>query len=157
LGQNGGVPIDLFEEAVGVFAALEEAAVDYAVCGALALAVHGVVRATTDIDILVPPDALGAALEAARSRGFDVEALPMRFADGIEVRRVSKISGDETLTLDFLLVNDAFLEVFATRERRAAGGTRMWCVSRDGLIRMKAWANRPRDLDDVARLRETDR
>ena len=43
------------------------------------------------------------------------------------------------------------------RERRTVGAVGIWCVSREGLIGMKAWANRPRDLDDIARLRDNDR
>jgi len=30
-------------------------------------------------------------------------------------------------------------------------------VSREGLIRMKAWAGRPQDIADIARLRDLDR
>ncbi len=149
--------LDLFAEATGVFAALESAGVDYAICGALALAVHGVSRATTDIDLLVPPASLDPAATTARSRGFDVEALPMRFADGLEIRRLTKVDGGDSLTLDLLVVNEALGDVFASRERRAVGDIPVWCVSREGLVRMKAWANRPRDLDDIERLRETDR
>ncbi len=149
--------LDLFREAIEPLAALETESVDYAICGALALAVHGVPRATTDIDLLVSPEAIEAALSVARKRGFDVEALPMRFSDGIELRRVTKIQGAETLTLDLLLVNDMLKDVFLSRERLVADTQAVWCVSRDGLIRMKAWANRPRDLDDIARLKEVDR
>ena len=42
--------IDLFEETMGLLAELERHGVPYAVAGALALAIHGVPRATTDID-----------------------------------------------------------------------------------------------------------
>ena len=58
--------IDLFEETMGLLAELERHGVPYAVAGALALAIHGVPRATTDIDLLVRRDDVEATLEVAR-------------------------------------------------------------------------------------------
>ena len=48
--------IDLFAEIRDLLTALERGGAKYAVAGAVALAVHGVPRATTDIDLLVPAD-----------------------------------------------------------------------------------------------------
>jgi hypothetical protein len=42
---------DLYEEFKAIVSALEEHRIDYAVCGGLALAVHGLPRATVDIDL----------------------------------------------------------------------------------------------------------
>jgi hypothetical protein len=41
--------VDLFAEVVALAAALDVAAVDYAICGGVALAIHGAPRATKDI------------------------------------------------------------------------------------------------------------
>ena len=90
--------IDLFDETMGLLAELERHGVPYAVAGALALAIHGV-------------------LEVARARGFRVQALPMRFSDGLEVRRSSKVDATVMLTLDLLLVNENLEPVWASRER----------------------------------------
>jgi len=129
----------------------------YAIAGAVALAIHGVPRATTDIDLLVRPADVPAVFEAARARGFDIEALSMRFSDGMEVRRVTKIEGDHTLTLDLLLVNDTLEPVWSDRLRIDAGFATVWTVSREGLIRMKAATGRDQDRADIQRLRELDR
>jgi hypothetical protein len=149
--------IDLFDETMGLLAELERHGVPYAVAGALALAIHGVPRATTDIDLLVRRDDVEATLEVARARGFRVQALPMRFSDGLEVRRSSKVDATVTLTLDLLLVNENLEPVWASRERVATERGDVWVVSRQGLIEMKAWAGREQDLADIRRLRELDR
>jgi hypothetical protein len=149
--------IDLFDETMGLLAELERHGVPYAVAGALALAIHGVPRATTDIDLLVRRDDVEATLEVARARGFRVQALPMRFGDGLEVRRSSKVDATVMLTLDLLLVNENLEPVWASRERVATERGDVWVVSRQGLIEMKAWAGREQDLADIRRLRELDR
>ncbi len=56
---------------------LEVESIDYATCGGLAMAVHGFVRATKDIDILIQEKDLSAALEVARTLGYEVEGLPL--------------------------------------------------------------------------------
>lgn len=46
-----------FEQALEVLAALRRRGVDYAVVGGIALALHGIVRATEDLDLFVRPTA----------------------------------------------------------------------------------------------------
>ena len=149
--------LDLFEETVGLLGDLERRTIPYAVAGALALAIHGVPRATTDIDLLVRPEDVDALLSVARARGFGIEALPMRFSDGMEVRRVTKAEGADLLTLDLLLVNRNLEPVWASRERVPTQRGDFSVVSRHGLIQMKAWAGRAQDLADIQRLQELDR
>jgi hypothetical protein len=127
------------------------------VAGALALAIHGAPRATTDIDPLVRREDVEATLRVASARGFMTQALPMRFSDGLEVRRSSKVEAAEMLTLDLLLVNRNLEPVWASRERVPTERGEIWVVSRQGLIDMKAWAAREQDLADIRRLRELDR
>ena len=45
--------IDLFEETRRLLLALEQRGIEYALVGAVALAIYGVPRATTDIDLLI--------------------------------------------------------------------------------------------------------
>jgi hypothetical protein len=151
------MPLDLFEQTMQLLALLEQRRVPYALAGGLALAVHGVPRATSDIDLLVPPQQVDAALAVARESGFSVEAMPMRFSDGMELRRITRIEGDESLTLDLLLVNENLLPVFEGRRRYATGAGEISVVSREGLIAMKASAGREQDMADIRRLQELDR
>lgn len=152
--------MNLYEELGRVTSALEDAGVDYALVGALALALHGAPRATADIDILVRPEAVDAVIELAKSQGFGLEALRMRFSDGMELRRVTKIADEEpydTLTLDVLLVNSNLEEVWASRCRLESGMGGLWTISREALIQMKTLAGRESDLADIRRLAELDR
>ncbi len=91
---------------------LEENLIPYALCGGLAMAVHGVHRATVGIDILIPADSLDSAQSTARQLGYIGEAAPMN------IRRASKIDPDsrDMLMLDFLLVTDPLLRIWETRE-----------------------------------------
>lgn len=152
--------LSLFDELRVLVSALEELEIGYALVGALALAMHGAPRATTDIDVLIRPEDVGRVVEQAKAQGFRFEALPIRFSDGLEVRRLTKIETEEpyeTLTIDLLLVNENLESVWESRQRLAADFGAMWVISRDALIRMKTWAGRDRDLADIRRLEELDR
>ena len=152
--------LSLFDELRVLVSALEEREIGYALVGALALAMHGAPRATTDIDVLVRPEDVDRVVEQTKAQGFRFEALPIRFSDGMEVRRVTKIEAEdpfETLTIDLLLVNENLESVWESRRRLEADFGAMWVISRDALIRMKTWAGRDRDLADIRRLEELDR
>jgi len=152
------VPLNLWDETKTLLQELEKAGIDYAVAGALALAVHGAPRATTDIDLLVPPEFVDAALGKARDHGFSTEALPMRFTDGMELRRTTKIDDDgDVLTLDLLIVNANLQPVWDSRLEIETDFGKVWVVSREGLIKMKALAGREQDLGDIRRLEDLDR
>ncbi len=149
--------LDLFAELMGLVGALDEARVDYALVGALALAVHGVPRATSDIDLLVEPADVDAALAVARSRGFLVESDPLVFPDGMVLRRSNRFAGEDHLTLDLIMVNETLRPAWESRFRIASADGPIVVISRAALVRMKAAAGRPRDLADIASLEEHDR
>src|SRR5260370_1028591 len=92
---NFGVALDLIAELEAVVDAYEREGVAYAICGGLALALHGHERATMDINLLVPGDQLGAAERVARTLGFDIPARKMTFGLKTgrprEVLRLSKL------------------------------------------------------------------
>lgn len=137
--------------------ALDDAGIDYALVGGLAVAVWGAPRATKDIDVLVLPSALASALATLEARGFDLPAAPMTFSDGMTVQRVSRIEGRELLTVDLLVVNETLTEIWSSRRRLETDGGPIWVISRDALIQMKAGAGRPQDIADIERLRDLDR
>lgn len=149
--------LDLFEELKQVVRALDDAGVDYAVVGALAVAIHGAPRATGDIDLLIERQSLPQAMEAARTSGFTIAAIPMTFRDGGELQRVTKLAGREMLMLDYLLVTESLVPVWESRTRLPTEFGPLSVISRDALIAMKVAAGRPRDLGDVASLEELDR
>ncbi len=149
--------LSLTDEFEALIAALEAAGADYAVVGALAVAIHGAPRATTDIDLLVPADAVDAVRAVSHARGFTAEALPMRFRDGVELRRLTKLAGPEHLTLDLLLVDENLAPVWASRHAVETEAGSVCVIGRDALIQMKLLAGRPQDVYDVQRLQELDR
>lgn len=149
--------LDLYEETLDLLGDFAAAGVPYALVGGIALAIHGVPRATVDIDVLVQPERVTQALEVAARRGFTVAAMPMRFSDGMELRRVTRIEADEAMTLDLILVDAQLAGVWESRIQASTDRGSVSVVSRAGLIQMKAAAGRPQDLADIRRLQELDR
>ena len=148
----------LIEELAALVRELEAGQVEYALVGGLAVAVWGVARATKDIDLLVRREDVERATAVGKKCGFTLEAFPMEFEDGTEMRRLNKIEGDGTLlTIDFLIVGAAQQPVWDDRQRVPFQTGSISVASRDGLIKMKLAAGRQQDLVDVQKLRETDR
>ena len=147
----------VLEELMGVTAALEADAVEYALVGGLAVAVWGAPRATKDIDLLVLPDALDAAMAAVARCGFTLCAAPLRFRDGMDLQRVSKVEAGAHMTVDFILVNESLQPIWASRQRVHTDDGPLCVVSRDALVAMKAQAARPQDIADIERLKDGDR
>jgi len=149
----------LLDEFKAITAALNDAAIDYAVCGGWAMAIHGLMRATIDIDLMILAEDIENAFFVARANGYDVEGLPLSFDQGaFELRRISKIDKEsrELITLDFILATDAYRDVWETREVVETEFGNMKVVSRDGLIKMKLLAGRDRDLLDIKELEENE-
>ena len=138
-------------------AAFDDAGVAYALVGGLAVAVWGAPRATQDIDLLIRPESVDAAVAAVEPLGYRFRALPMTFRDGMSLQRVSKIDDGALLTLDLLLVNDNLEPVWDSRRRFEVAGSPVWVVSREALIQMKVAAGRPQDALDIENLQEADR
>ncbi len=149
--------LELFDELRTLLGELADRKVDYALCGGLAMAVYGTPRATVDIDLLVPHEALEQAMGAARQRGYTIEAAPMIFADGaIRIRRLTKIDPEskDVLTLDLLVLTPRIADVWASRRQVEWEGGTLWVVSREGLVALKRLRSSGQDLDDIQRLTE---
>lgn len=133
--------------------------IDYAICGGWAMAIHGLPRATIDIDLLILTEDLEKVRQIAQNLGYDVEGLPLHFHDGaIEIRRISKIDKESKrlFTIDFLLVTEALTEVWINRELIEWEDGRTWTVSREGLIQLKTISGREQDLLDIKNLSEVE-
>lgn len=154
--------VDLIAELEAMLEAFERGGIDYALCGGLAVAVHGHPRATMDIDLLVRAEQLTSAIQVAREAGFDVPARKMRFGlragQPREMQRVSKLDPEtnELLSLDLIVVGPSLEEVWNGRVVVAWRTRSISIVSRAGLVAMKRLAGRPQDLADIAILEGTD-
>lgn len=145
--------IDVYEELVALLQALDEAQIEYALCGALALAVHGAPRATKDIDVIARKEDADRLREVAHRVGFVLEALPMVFSgSGIEVQRFTKLIEGRPLMLDVLWCNEKLEAIWEDRQRVPWREGTLCVVSVDGLITLKLTAGRPQDLVDIERL-----
>jgi hypothetical protein len=146
--------LDLEAELDAVIAALTREGVEYAVCGGLAMAIHGKPRATIDIDLLIKPEDEERVYAAVERLGFRFKAKPMHFAGGtMEIRRVTKIDSDgEALMLDLLLVTPAYSHVWQSRQTVAWRKHLVSVVSREGLIALKSSRSSAQDLADIERL-----
>lgn len=148
--------MDLYEELVGLIDSLKKEGLEYALCGGIAVAFYGYSRFTKDIDILIRPEDLDQILKTIKDRGYSIEGGLMPFDWGKpsqrEIYRISKVEGQELLTLDLLLVNKNLQDVWEQREVFEWKNRRVQVVSPEGLIKMKRMAGRDQDLLDLKKL-----
>ncbi len=112
--------MDLYAELEQLIQAFDAVGVPYALCGGLALAVHGFARSTQDIDVLMLSEDLGRAEQIAKDCGYKLGALPMTFGDtNLKIVRRSKIVEGRPLSLDFLVVNESLQPIWKDRQVRA--------------------------------------
>ena len=148
--------MDLFDEFQKVIVVLQREGIEFAVCGGIALALHGHPRFTSDVDLLVQPqdvERIVALLQADLSFKFDAGQMP--FGQGSQqhmIRRITKIVGQDPLILVLLIVAPVLEDVWDSRETFAWRELRLPVVSAIGLAKMKRLAGRPQDLVDLASL-----
>jgi hypothetical protein len=147
---------DILDELRKLVVVLDEHEVDYALCGGMAMAVHGRMRMTIDIDLVIRSSALDEVFAIAESLGYNIRGKDMSFAGGaVEIRRVSKIDpkDGELLPLNLLLVTPAILDAWETRRRADWEGGKLSVVSASGLIALKQLRGSDQDLVDIKALR----
>ncbi len=143
----------------GLLGALSACGVDFVVIGALAVGVHAEVRATGDVDVMVPTgdDANRCALRDALAQ---LGAVLLSSAQG----GVDPTADEEYPTvmfrtrygkLDILYRpdgSDSYAKVKRRSLRTTINGQRVHVAGKNDLIRMKLAAGRTDDLRDVANL-----
>lgn len=147
---------DLEEELAQLRDRLLDAGIEYALCGGLALGIHGHPRATVDVDILILPSDEQRVEAFAGKLGYTIKARPMSFSnEATESRRISKVDprDGETLMLDMLLVTPAVKEAWCTRQLVTWKERALSVVSSEGLIALKTLRSSKQDLADIAKLR----
>ena len=153
--------MDLYDELTQLIAALDRNGIPYAICGGIAVAIHGYARFTRDIDVLIEPKTLTRTLEVAENLGFTIDAGTTTFDEATprerRLRSVSKADGTGVLTLDLILAAGALTEAWATRESHEWDGRPLVVVSRRGLEAMEKLSARPQDRLDLEMLDGGDR
>ncbi len=158
-----GLPV-MFE---GVFRALNTSGVRYLVAGGVAVVLHGYVRLTADLDLVVDlaEEQAAAAIRALTGLGLKprLPVDPLLFADPEQRAAWVRDRGMTVFTLfdpaNPLLVVDLFAEPPADFDElwdRAVDveldTATVKVVSVDDLLAMKRSAGRPQDLLDIAEL-----
>lgn len=152
--------MNLVDELHAIAAVLSDAGIPYAICGGIAVTIHGATRSTKDLDILLRREDLDRVLDLVRPLGYRFPALPMTFDAGTprerHVQRISKLDGAAHLVLDIMIADGPFADALDDRVTFSASGGPLTVVSRATLIRMKQLAGRPQDLADLAKLEAPD-
>jgi hypothetical protein len=149
--------VDVLDEALRVIASLNEAHVDYVVVGGVALNLHGLIRATEDLDIFVRPDAenierLRRALRNVWSDP-DIDQITAEDLCG-EYPAVRYGPPEGALYLDILTrLGEATLFVDLEAEDKEIEGVRVRVATPRTLYRMKKDTVRPIDRADAIALR----
>ncbi len=143
--------MDLYEEFRGLIEVFNRNDVDYAVCGGIAVAIHGYPRFTYDIDLLIRPQDLSVALDAAKSCGFLDESGRIPLGSCVAYRVVKSVGSDH-LVLDLILINEMLRVVWDSRTDFQWQGLRLCVVSSQGLATMKRMSGRDQDLLDLKML-----
>lgn len=149
--------LDLYDELRCIVVALNDAHVSYALAGGLALAVHGVSRATADIDLVIALGDAKAVQDITRGLGYTLEAAPFVFGDGTQMFRSTRVHDGDHVSLDLLIADGIPEAVLKNRIEAPTDFGTIQVVSRDDLIAMKVRAGRAQDIADIERLRDFDR
>lgn len=147
----------LNDDFVDILSALAEAEVDHVVVGAHALAVHGIPRATGDLDILVRPDRenaarlveallrFGAPLDAHGVTARDFESTSTVYQIGLPPRRIDILTG---------ISGVSYSEAAASRVVVEVEGLAIPFLGREELLRNKRASGRDKDLVDARMLEQ---
>lgn len=124
----------------------------FLVVGAHAMAVHGVPRATGDLDIWVDPEPANAerAWRALLEFGAPVREMGVARED-LETPGVVVQIGQPPRRIDVLtgISGVGFAEAWPNRAEHAIGGLAVPFLGRDDLVRNKRATRRPKDLADL--------
>jgi hypothetical protein len=149
--------VDELDVALRVIASLNRAGVDYVVVGGVALNIHGLIRATEDLDVFVRPDPgnierLRAALKAVWSDP-DIDQITAEDLCG-EYPAVRYGPPEGTLYLDILTrLGEATHFSDLQAEDKEIEGVRVRVATPRTLYRMKKDTVRPIDRSDALALR----
>ena len=136
---------------------LHSTKVEFLVVGAHALAAHGRPRYTGDLDLWVRPTRENIERLIAALDDFGFSALGVTAEDFSAPNAIVQL-GYPPARIDLLTAIDGvgFDACFARRNELLISGVLLPVLGRDDLIKNKLAAGRPKDIADVASLRESD-
>jgi hypothetical protein len=145
------------QDFVDLLRAFADHEVEALVVGAHALAAHGHIRATKDLDVWIRPSPENAGRAYAALATFGAPLTDLREADLATPGVVFQI-GVEPLRIDILTQVDGldFDEAWADKIAVHVGGVATFVLSRANLIKNKRASGRLQDLADIERLESGD-
>jgi hypothetical protein len=140
-----------------LLACFDNREVRYLIIGGWALAMHGIVRLTKDLDVWVLPDAVNAEAIMLALSDFGFGELGLTASDFMEPEMVIQL-GYPPNRVDLITTPTGveFNDCWADRIEADMDGLRVPFLGRDGLIANKVATGRPQDLLDVANLEQQD-
>jgi hypothetical protein len=150
---------ELNRDFVDFIRALLDEEADFLIVGAHALAAHGIVRSTGDLDVLVraTPENAERVTRALRAFGAPLESHGVTRADFARTGTVYQL-GLPPSRIDVLteISGVDYDEALAGSESTVVSGLEFRVPSRAALLRNKKATGRPRDLEDARLLEEMD-
>ena len=149
--------VDTMDDALRVIDSLNRAGVDYIIVGGVALNVHGLIRATEDLDVFVRPDPenIGRLRQALKAIWLDPSIDQITAEDLCGDYPAVRYGPPEgTLYLDILTrLGEVTAYADLEAEEKEIGGVRVRVATPKTLYRMKKGTVRPIDHNDAAALR----
>lgn len=145
--------MDIVEELLELITVLNDSRVAFAVCGGLAVAIHGRPRLTVDIDLVLLDSDMQPAIQAVAAAGFDLPTGWVNFPEcGLgtgRLYRVTKVQDGDFLTLDLLAVDSPDNPIWKDQVRVELCGREVPVLSKMALIQMKTASERTKDRLDI--------
>lgn len=133
----------------GVFRSFQRHDVKYVVIGGIAAILHGVPRATFDLDILIEatPDNAQRLLDALLDAGLGTAALTS--PGDVLANEITVFKDRMRVDVQTSTPGLRFAEAWSHRKTVAYQGQEFFILAKEDLIRAKRAAGRPVDLEDV--------
>jgi tRNA nucleotidyltransferase/poly(A) polymerase len=133
----------------GVYSSLHKHKVKYVTIGGIAAVLHGVPRATFDLDILIEatPDNAQKLLDALLDAGLGTATLTT--AEQLLAHEITIFRDRVQIDVQTVTPGITFAEVWERRQVMRYGRQEFYVLSREDLIASKRAAGRPKDLEDV--------
>ncbi len=150
-----------------VFRNLNKKGIKYVVIGGIALNLHGVPRATADLDIAVAIEEknLLKIVDVFKMMGY-IPRIPVEIEEFARIENLERWREEKNMKVftfqnpkksyeevDILIKSPIdFNDISSTREVITAGGIQIPIVSIDMLIKLKTLSGRKQDISDIAAL-----
>lgn len=143
--------------------AFDKAKLKYVLVGGYALALHGLVRATMDVDFVISLKQADFELAERTLLGVGLQSrLPVRAQDIIKMRK-EYIENRNLIAWSFVDYKNPSrqVDILITKDiadiesvKISVGGRKIVVASLEALLQMKAESGRPQDLVDIQNIKE---